>query len=291
MPWVLGANVAGEVVELGSGVSKVKVGDHVFGMEDIASPTPDQGGLQEYALLNEDALAKVPAGFTDDQVVTLPINVVTAFMAFFTKFGFDFPAPWTAEAKSYDFASEHVIVVGAGSNVAKLGVQYAKQVGIGKIICLAGPANEQELKSYGATHFIDRHGSNEEVAAQIDAIVGKDNALKIYDCYSWTYELPLEILSSTKPTRLVTLHSLKPEHLEMIKTRRPLAKASFIPCSNPGLAPYTAQYWDQLAIALQEKTIFPTPFQTIEGLDVDKINAALDVYWSAKAQKQFIIHP
>lgn len=156
LPWVLGANIAGEVTELGPGMSKAKIGDHIFGLENIAARVPDGGGLQEYVLLDEDALAKVPDGFTDDQVVTLPINAVTSFMAFFyTEFGFNFPAPWTEEGSTFDFSSESVVIIAAGSNVGKLGVQFAKLAGVGKIICVAGLSNTDELKNYGATHFID----------------------------------------------------------------------------------------------------------------------------------------
>lgn len=291
LPWVLGANIAGEVTEIGAGVSKVKVGDHVFGLENIAATLPDGGGLQEYALLDQDALAIVPDGFTDDEAVTLPINAVTSFMAFFTQYGFNFPAPWTEEAKSYDFTSENVVIIAAGSNVGKLGVQFAKLVGIGKIICIAGLNNTEELMSYGATHVVDRHGSNEEVAAQIHQITGENGVTKVYDCYSWTYELGLDILTATKPSHLVTLHSHKGNTPDMIKTKRPLAAAKYVACHNQGLAPYTEDFWEHLVMALKARKVFPTTFRTIEGLDVDKINEALDIYWTAKPQKQVIVHP
>lgn len=291
LPWVLCANVAGEVIKLGTGVSKVKVGDHVFGLENLAATLPDGGGLQEYALLDQDALAKVPDGFTDDEVVTLPINAVISFMAFFTKFGFDFPVPWTEKAKSYDFASESVVIIAVSSNVGKLGAQFAKLAGIGKIICIAGLNNTEELEKYGATHIINRHGSNEEVVAQVHKITGENGVTKVYDCYSWTFELALDTLSATKPSRLVTLHTFRGDTPDLIETKRPLAVANYVPCSNRGLAPYTEVFWEHIVIALKKGKAFPTTFRTIEALDVEKINEALDVCWAATPQKQVIVHP
>lgn len=127
--------------------------------------------------------------------------------------------------------------------------------------------------------------------AQVHDITGKDGATKVYDCYSWTFELGLEILSATRPTRLVTLHTIKGDSPDMIKTRRPLATANYVPCSNRGLAPYTEAFWEHLARTPKEKKIFPTTFRVIEGLDVEKINDALDIYWAAKPQNQVIVHP
>jgi NADPH:quinone reductase len=291
LPWVPAINIAGEVVKAGGEVKSAKVGDHVFGLGNNMSPTPDQGGLQQFALLDGTSLAVVPGGFTDDQVVTLPVNVVTSFMALFTQFGFGFPAPWTDEAKTFDYTSQTIVILAAGSNVGKLAVQLAKIAGIGCIVCVAGLGNEEELKRYGATHVIDRHLSHAEIIAKIHAITGDDSATKVYDCYSWEFSFALEILPKDKPAQLATLHRIKEPDLEKLNTEWPNVKAGIVRCSNANLAPYVDSFWGQVVRYLRDGKLAPTNFQVIEGFDVAAINDALDVYAAAKPQPQVIVHP
>ncbi len=48
------------------------------------------------------------------------------------------------------------LLLGGGSSCGKFAIQIAKLAGIGKIVSVGG--SEQELKVFGATDVIDRHG-------------------------------------------------------------------------------------------------------------------------------------
>src|SRR5262249_40031346 len=91
---VMGADGAGEVVELGAGVGRVRVGDRVaaamfprwmdgpFALENA----PQLGGsldgmMSEYVVLNEDALVHFPEHLSFDEAATLPCAAVTAWNA------------------------------------------------------------------------------------------------------------------------------------------------------------------------------------------------------------------
>lgn len=84
----------------------------------------------------------------------------------------EIPAPWTDQAKTFDYANTSLLVMGGGSNCGKFGVQLATIAGIGKIVVVGG--NETELKSYGATHVLDRHGGHDVVLERIRAVVDDD---------------------------------------------------------------------------------------------------------------------
>ncbi|KAH8812111.1 putative alcohol dehydrogenase [Xylogone sp. PMI_703] len=289
LPYILGSNLAGVVQEVGPNVTSLVVGDRVFGEENLSSPVPDQAGLQEYAILETSSLSKTPDGFTDDEVATIPINLVTSFMALFTNFGFNFPAPWTKEAVNFDYGSEKIVIIAAGSNAGKFAVQLAKMVNIGTIIAIAGLANENELRSFGATHVIDRH--SESIVSQVHSITGADGVTHIYDCYNWTFELASSLLSSTQPSQLRTLHSLNEAKIADIKTQSPLCEPKYIVCSSENLHPHTEQFWLRLPTWIVDKKIHPTKFRAINGLNVDDINAALDSYRDGHPQAQVIVRP
>lgn len=279
LPFILGADVAGTIIKTGSDQNPFKVGDEVFGMENLFVPEPNQAGLQEYALLETNAIAKVPASIQKEEAVTMPINLVTAFMSLFTeKFGFGLTAPW--EQTSFDHSAQTIVILAAGSNVGKSVIELAKIVGVGRVIAVAGPSNQQELKRLGATHFIDRHASNEKIKSQIDAIAGPDNLQRVLDCYSWTYELAEFLVSKTKPSHVRVLHLVDGAE---IAARKPLAQACTVSCSNANLAPHAEEFWKHVPKWLAEKKILPAPYRIIEGLEkVEDINKALDDYRDAK---------
>jgi NADPH:quinone reductase len=197
LPFVLGTNIAGTVTAFGpdSSPSDYEIGDAIFGLGNPFYPTPDMSGLQEYALLDISASAKIPAGFTPEQVVTFPVNAVTSFEALFHPTnGFGFPAPFAPTAgQGFAYATQNILVIGGGSNVGKLGIQFAKLVGVGRIISIASRKNEAGLKALGATHVVDRHQEPAKVVKAVHTITGSEGVTHVYDCVSWEYSLALSL--------------------------------------------------------------------------------------------------
>jgi NADPH:quinone reductase-like Zn-dependent oxidoreductase len=73
LPMTTGADVAGVVDEVGEGVSRMSVGDRVFGVSD------DQAGAAELALLTYAAIIPPSLGFVD--AAALPVALETATRA------------------------------------------------------------------------------------------------------------------------------------------------------------------------------------------------------------------
>lgn len=73
---VPGMDIAGFVIEIGEAVTTgVAVGDHVMG---IVVPSGQHGGYREDLVLPAKSITRVPAGATDVQAATLPMNGLTA---------------------------------------------------------------------------------------------------------------------------------------------------------------------------------------------------------------------
>ena len=77
LPAVLGIDLAGTVMSVGSGVTAFKPGDEVFGMAGGIGGL--QGTLAQYAVVDERLIALKPASLSMREAAALPLAVITAW--------------------------------------------------------------------------------------------------------------------------------------------------------------------------------------------------------------------
>ena len=145
---ILGRELAGTVVAVGSAVSRFAVGDEVFG---IAS-----GSMAQYTVANQSMLAPVPAALTLTEAAALPISAMTAMQSLDTAN----VGPGSA-----------VLVIGASGGVGSYAVQMAAARGATVTgVCRAAKADL--VHSLGAEHVIayDQPGLSYPTATY-DAII------------------------------------------------------------------------------------------------------------------------
>ncbi|KAJ0122997.1 lcohol zinc [Diaporthe amygdali] len=266
LPALLTNDVVGTVTKLGEGVTGVAVGDRVVTQPGF-SPGFTQNGVQEYAVADVGAFGKIPEGTSDDEAATLPTNIIAPLVAIFEVL--KIPAPWSGQA--FDYANTTLLVVGGGSNCGRFGVQLAKLAGIGRIVVVGG--NEAELKGYGATHVLDRHGGQDAVLARIRDVV-----------------LALNALSSTKKGALARLLPLGPvdESKVVGKTAGFEVRDTYGSSQvHPELA---GGFWERLPGFLETGKIKPLSYVVKEGLTAENLNEVLDAYRDGKTVKKTHIH-
>ena len=280
LPVVLCNDMAGIVRAIGPDTTTdLKVGDHVFGQTNYLKDTSDQCGLQQYALLDTAiGCAKVPEGFSDNEAATMITNVVSPFLAIFGGHGMDlkFPFPGTEDA-GRDYSKETIVIIGGGSNNGKYAVQLCKLAGFGKIVVTANKTkNEQILNDYGATHVIDRNGSDVEVEEAIRAIVG-DDLLYSLDCVNLDHNLAVSILSTTKKGIMV---GLIPGFQNDFKFKEKAAgfEEKFIQGQSHNQPELGKKIWEFIPKWIVEGKIRSTGWTAVEGMDVEKVNKVLDDY-------------
>lgn len=83
LPAVLGMDVSGVVVEVGSGMSRFSPGDRVFGCAGGLGPMP--GALAEFMVADERLLAKAPECMNLADAAALPLVSITAWLGLFGK--------------------------------------------------------------------------------------------------------------------------------------------------------------------------------------------------------------
>ncbi|KAF2166430.1 hypothetical protein M409DRAFT_23072 [Zasmidium cellare ATCC 36951] len=292
LPFVPASNVAGIISRIGSANTCFREGDRVFGYSISRGTVPgtDQGGLQEYAILDVDSIGKIPVDCTDEQAVTLPTNLVTAWQVLFTHTGFALPSPIAREEKGPNLATEMVLILGAGSNISKFAVQLARMAGIGTIIAVAGPSNQQDLLKMGATHFLDRHLPKEKLISNIHLLAGRDNLRLAFDTYSPAFDLAVGLLPETKSSIFRTTQPMSADQKKLFEESRPLCDAAFVEGTNASLRPHASAFWKAVPRWLAEGKLSPTDYRVIEGLNnVEEINSVLDGYCSGSSGPQVVV--
>jgi NADPH:quinone reductase-like Zn-dependent oxidoreductase len=144
---------AGEIVAVGEGVTRVKLGDRVagatfprwidgrFGWEYSAQLGGSVDGmLTQFALLSEEAVVHVPAHLSFEEAATLPCAALTA---------------WNSLTGGRPLqAGETVLTLGSGA-VSLFAIQFAKLFGARVISTTSSDDKAERLKDLGADEVIN----------------------------------------------------------------------------------------------------------------------------------------
>lgn len=140
VPVIIGLDVAGEVAELGPGVSGWSVGDRVLinPIDQKRGLTGEMfnGGLAEYFLASEEQLIRMPEDVSFAQAAALPVAYGTAHRMMFTNGGIK--------------AGDKVMVLGASGGVGTCCVILAKIAGCEVIVGASSEEKIGRLKELGA---------------------------------------------------------------------------------------------------------------------------------------------
>ncbi|CAE7199964.1 hypothetical protein PTNB73_06157 [Pyrenophora teres f. teres] len=175
-PQVLGDSSAGTVVEIGPDVTRLSVGDKLFG---FSWRTQAEKADQEFCTADEWMFAKLPAGFTLTEAVTLPSSFVTTFHTLKTDLGLETPWP-KPEGYTPKFAEDAILVWGGSSSVGQFAIQILRYYGHKNILVTASRKHHDKLKMLGAKEAFDYN--DPRVVASILRAVGDKGLPLIFDC-------------------------------------------------------------------------------------------------------------
>lgn len=153
LPVVLGMDVSGVVVEVGSQVTQFKPGDEVY-----SSPTHKrQGTYAEYVCIEESAVALKPKNITHEEAASIPLVGLTAWEAIVTKGKLQ--------------PGQKVLIQAGAGGVGSFAIQLAKAMG-GYVITTCSTRNVEKVKALGADQVVDYTQENfEDVLKDIDLVV------------------------------------------------------------------------------------------------------------------------
>ena len=145
LPMIIGLDMAGEIIAVGSGVSGWQRGDRV-----LVNPLNRNkglmgemmhGGLAEQCLVAAHQLIRMPDRVTFEQAASLPVAYGTAHRMLITH--------KTVEP------GEKVLVLGASGGVGTGCVILAKMLGAQVIACAGSAGKAERLRELGADHVIN----------------------------------------------------------------------------------------------------------------------------------------
>ena len=157
-PFILGGDVAGEVVEVGSGVQRFRVGDRVLGHAMAMAPEsndPAEGAFQNYTIIREHLAAPVPEWTSYEEACVLPLTFSTAAYGLFNQDYLGLRIP-TVPAPATTSSSEALIVTGGATSVGSNAIQLAVSAGY-QVYSTSSPKNFDYVKKLGATQVFDYH--------------------------------------------------------------------------------------------------------------------------------------
>lgn len=152
-PAIVGTDVAGEVVALGSGVTRFAIGDRVIGFAAGAEKghRSAEGAFQSYVVLLEHMTSPVPASIPLEAASALPLAICTAAARLFESDKLAMSPPSETPARK----NETLLVWGGSTSVGCNAIQLAVAAGY-DVVATASPANHAYLKKLGARAVIDR---------------------------------------------------------------------------------------------------------------------------------------
>jgi NADPH:quinone reductase-like Zn-dependent oxidoreductase len=161
----------GEVVEVGAGVTRVKVGDRVascFFQRWIGGPPEADthasalgggldGMLRDYAVLEEHGVVKLPSHLSFEEGATLPCAAVTA---------------WHALAEHARVVAGQTVLVQGTGGVSIFALQLARLMGAQVIVTSSSEHKLARAKELGATHGVNYKTTPEWDKAVVEASGG-----------------------------------------------------------------------------------------------------------------------
>jgi NADPH:quinone reductase-like Zn-dependent oxidoreductase len=156
-PRIIGNDGAGEVVACGDEARRFKVGDRVY------SYSFDGGFYAEYIAVEEDAIAPIPPGLSDEQAGALGADGITALRGL--------------DDQLHLSTGQTVLIFGASGGVGHLAVQLAKRMGARVVAAASGKDGVALVRRLGADVALDGKKDDVAYACRTYAPSGLDAAL------------------------------------------------------------------------------------------------------------------
>jgi NADPH:quinone reductase-like Zn-dependent oxidoreductase len=281
-PYILGEDVAGDVVEVGSSISHVKVGDRVVG--HVIGTAASGGAFQHYPLLLSNLTSPIPELVTYEQAAVIPLAMSTAISGLFQRdyLGLQYPSLNPRPT------GKTLLIWGGATSVGSNAIQLAVAAGY-EVVTTCSPKNFDYVKKLGASEAFDYKASTigEDL---LRTFKGKacGGALAIAgvtpEARAQAAEACFELVAKSEGHKFVAMAVPPPEKVpEGVGCK-------FIFASNiKDNEVSQAIYNDYLPKALAKGTFSPSPEAEVVGKGLEAIQGALDALKLGVSAKKLVV--
>ncbi|KAK4501491.1 hypothetical protein PRZ48_007300 [Zasmidium cellare] len=308
LPFILGSDTAGEVVEVGPKVTRFKAGDRVVGNAvgaDKRSNKSSEGTFQTYTVLQETVTSAIPDSMSYEQACVIPLGLCTAACGLFHKEFLALPTP-TLDPKP---KGETVLIWGGSTSVGCNAIQLARAAGY-EVISTASPGNHALLRQLGASQVFDYKSPS--VVEDITKALESHTLAGALAIGNNSTEPCISILGKCKGNKFIsqaspslpeggppsTLIGMAPFGMKMayrsvssmLKARQNGVTMKFIWGSDPAwneLGPMI--FRDFLPRALAERKFVPAPEPLVVGSGLEFVQEGLEVNRKGVSAKKVVV--
>lgn len=309
-PFVLGEDLAGEVVEVGEGVARFKPGDRVLGHALAMDPNVNraaEGAFQEYTVVQANMASPIPTSLSYEDACVLPLCLSTAACGLFQKdyLALDYPMTARSDAKP---KGKSLLVWGGSSSVGSNTIQLAAAAGY-DVITTASKKNFGYVKSLGASEAFDYHSKT--VVQDIIASLRTKDTVGAVAIGNGSTEACMEILAKSNGSKFVAQASFPwPEETPsttlglvgamlslvwwnlsvFVKSKFKGVKAKFIFGSTLAKNEVSrVVYEDFLPSALVQGSFIAAPSPLVVGKGLEYVQEAFDLHMKGVSAKKVVV--
>ena len=168
-PYISGSDNAGEVVEVGSSVTRFRKGDRVLGLA-LPLSSNRESAFQEYTVLLDHMASKIPSSMSFEQASVIPLGLCTAACGMYQQDYLKLQYPSVNPKPT----GKTLIVWGGATSVGSNAIQLGVASGY-EVITTVSPKNFEYVKKLGASQAFDYN--SKAIADELTAALkGKTNA-------------------------------------------------------------------------------------------------------------------
>lgn len=280
-PTILGQDVAGSVIAVGSSVTAFKVGDCVLGHAmGMATKRPQDAGFQYQTVLDERVTSRIPDDMPFEKAVVVPLGLSTAACGLFQEapfLGLQLPSEPAREP-----TGQTVLVWGGASSVGSNGIQLARAAGY-EVFATASSKNFEYVKQLGATEVFD-YRSDSVVDALVKALQGRV-LVGVLDCIGFeAARLSVEVVKRAVGKGAVASTKGGVDDLPEGVT---LAKIFGITLRDNGIG--KAIYADYLPSAMESGSFVPSPEPLVQGHGLEHVQAGVDRLMEGVSARKVVV--
>lgn len=310
-PFVLGSDLAGEVVEVGTAVTRFSVGDRVLAHAvgtDRTRNRSAEGVFQEYTVVLARMAAPIPRAMPYENAAVLPLALSTAACGLFQKDQLALHHPSVNPTPT----GETLLVWGGSTSVGSNAIQLAVAAGY-EVITTSSPRNFDYVTKLGASRVFD-YRSTTVVDDLVEAFRGKTMAGAlalghgsaepcadvVHACTGNTFvsmtstPVSFQTLSRDRGLglqlpRLVLRLMSSTVSLQVKLRRRRIRAKSVFGTSLMNNEVSTVIYEDFLPQALADGRYVAAPEPAVVGTGLERVQAGLDVQQHGVSAKKVVV--